>query len=79
MDALEIKIQPMQKSEIDEVLKIEEQAYGEHHWSKDSFYGELSNNLAYYYCAYDNSGKLLGYAGSWQILDEAHILSLIHI
>lgn len=73
---MEIKIQPMQKSQIDDVLKIEEQAYGEHHWSKDSFYGELSNDLAHYYCALDNDNNLVGYAGCWQILDEAHITTI---
>lgn len=73
---MEIKIQPMQKSEVDEVLKIEEQAYGEHHWSKDSFYGELSNDLAHYYSAFDVDGNLIGYAGCWQILDEAHITTI---
>jgi len=75
-DVLEIKIQPMQKSEVDDVLKIEEQAYGDHHWSKDSFYGELLNDLAYYYSAFDKNGDLVGYAGSWQILDEAHITTI---
>ena len=73
---MQIKIQPMQKNEVDEVLKIEEKAYGEHHWSKDSFYGELSNNLAYYFSAYDSQGALVGYAGSWQIIDEAHITTI---
>lgn len=66
----------MEKSELDEVLKIEEQAYGEHHWSKDSFYGELSNDLAHYYCAYDQNKNLLGYAGSWRIIEEAHITTI---
>ncbi len=74
-EVIEIKIQPMQRSEVDEVLKIEEQAYGEHHWSKDSFYGELSNNLAHYYSAFYN-GELVGYAGSWQVIDETHITTL---
>lgn len=73
---IQIKIEPMQKSQIDEVLKIEEQAYGEHHWSKDSFYGELSNNLAHYYCSFDLQGNLLGYAGSWRVIDEAHITTI---
>ncbi len=73
---LQIKIEPMQKSQIDDVLKIEEQAYGEHHWSKDSFYGELSNNLAHYYCAFDTQGNLIGYAGSWRVIDEAHITTI---
>lgn len=73
---IQIKIEPMQKSQIEEVLEIEEQAYGEHHWSKDSFYGELSNNLAHYYCAFDLNGNLLGYAGSWLVIDEAHITTI---
>lgn len=73
---MEIKIQPMQKSEVDDVLKIEEEAYGDHHWSKDSFYGELSNDLAHYYSAFNTEGKLVGYAGSWRVLDEAHITTI---
>lgn len=73
---LKIKISPMQKSQIDEVLKIEEQAYGDHHWSRDSFYGELSNDLAHYYSAFDLDGNLTGYAGAWQVLDEAHITTI---
>lgn len=73
---MQIKIEPMQKNQIEDVLKIEEQAYGEHHWSKDSFYGELSNNLAHYYCAFDMEGNLLGYAGSWRVIDEAHITTI---
>lgn len=73
---MKIKILPMQKNQVDEIIKIEEQAYGEHHWSRDSFYGELSNDLAYYYSAFDENGELIGYAGSWQILDEAHITTI---
>jgi len=73
---MKIKIAPMQKSDVEDVIKIEEKAYGEHHWSKDSFYGELSNDLAHYYSAFDINGKLIGYAGSWQILDEAHITTI---
>lgn len=72
----EIAIKPMHKKDIESVLKIEEQAYGEHHWSKDSFYGELSNNLAHYYSAFDSKGNLLGYAGSWRVIDEAHITTI---
>lgn len=75
-DKLAIKIRKMQRTDVDEVIKIEERAYGEHHWSKDSFYGELSNDLAHYYCALDTENNLLGYVGSWQILDEAHITTL---
>jgi len=76
-EKLTIKICPMQKSDIDGVIRIEEKAYGDHHWSKDSFYGELSNDLAHYFSAFDEkTGELVGYAGSWRILDEAHITTI---
>ncbi len=73
---MEIKIQRMQKSDVDNVINIEEKAYGEHHWSKESFLNELSNDLARYYAAFDINGNLLGYAGCWQILEEVHITNI---
>ena len=73
---MEIKILPMQKSDVDSVIKIEEKAYGEHHWSKESFLNELSNDLARYYSVFDENGKLVAYAGCWQILEEVHITNI---
>ncbi len=66
----------MEKTDVDEVIKLEELSYGKHHWSKDSFYNELSNNLAHYYSAFDDKNRLLGYAGCWHIFEEAHITTL---
>lgn len=71
-----ITIKKMEKADVDEVLKLEALSYGEHHWSKDSFYNELANNLAHYYSSFDENGKLLGYAGCWHIFEEAHITTL---
>ena len=73
---MDIKIQHMQKSDVDSVVEIEERAYGEHHWSKESFLNELSNDLARYYAAFDKDGNLVGYAGCWQILEEVHITNI---
>ena len=70
-----IKIKPMTKDDIDSVIVIEELAYGNHHWSKESFLSELSNELAKYYCAF-NENKLIAYCGFWQILEEAHITNI---
>lgn len=72
----EIYITKMVKNDIEQVAKLAEQAYGEHHWSKASFYDELSNNLAYYFCAKNKNNELLGYIGYWQIIDEAHITTV---
>lgn len=71
-----IKIQPMRHTDIDGVIEIEAVAYGDHHWSRESFFNELSNDLAKYYCAFDEGGKLIGYAGSWHILEEAHLTNI---
>lgn len=72
----EVTIVPMEKSHLDEVMKIEEKVYGEHHWAKDSFYGELANDLAYYYSAFDSENNFAGYAGAWHVIDEAHITTI---
>ncbi len=69
----DITISPMTKDDIEDITKIEAEAYGKHHWAKSSFYDEMSNNLARYYVAKTSSGETVGYAGTWHIIDEGHI------
>ena len=71
-----VTISKMTPKDIDGVIKIEESAYGEHHWSKDSFLNEINNDLAHYYSLHTQAGQLAGYAGSWHILEEAHITTI---
>lgn len=71
-----ITVLEMTKDDVEEVYNIEALIHPEHHWSKDSFYNELSNNLASYYCAKDENGKILSYIGVWRIFEEAHITTL---
>ncbi|MBP3821253.1 ribosomal protein S18-alanine N-acetyltransferase [bacterium] len=71
-----ITIKRMDKSDLNGVIAIEESAYGSHHWSKESFYNELNNELAYYYSLFASNGVLVGYAGTWHILEEAHITNI---
>ena len=73
---MEINIRRMEKFDVKRVVELEALSYGEHHWSKESFYNELENNLAHYYCAVDTEGCILGYAGCWHIYEEAHITTL---
>jgi len=54
-EKLIIKIDEMTTADVDGIFEIEKASYGEHHWSKDSFYSELSNNLARYFCDIFNS------------------------
>lgn len=72
----EIVISQMTVDDIDNVVEIEAEAYGKHHWSKSSFYEEMQNNLAKYYVAKSIDGELLGYAGTWHIIDEGHITTI---
>lgn len=75
-ELLTVQIEEMTTEDVNEVIKIEEASYGEHHWSKDSFYSEVSNNLARYYVAKDENNNILGYIGSWFIIEEAHITNV---
>ena len=72
----EIKIDNMTGDDLESVVKIEEEAYGKHHWAKSSFYDEMSNNLARYYVAKLLDGEIVGYAGTWHIIDEGHITTI---
>ena len=71
-----IIIRKMEKGDVERVVELEALSYGKHHWSKESFLNELSNNLAHYYCAFDENGFLLGYGGCWHIFEEGHITTL---
>ena len=73
---MDVQIRRMEKTDLDSVIEIESKAYGEHHWSKESFMNELSNELARYYSAFDSENNLVGYAGCWQILEEVHITNI---
>lgn len=70
----------MKEEHLDDVIKIEEVSYGEHHWSKDSFRTEIKNNVSEYVCAFlkndDGEMVLVGYCGMWCVFEEAHITTL---
>lgn len=72
----EIFISNMTADDIDKVVEIEAEAYGEHHWSKSAFYDEMNNNLAKYYVAKTQDNEIVGYAGTWHIIDEGHITTI---
>jgi len=73
---LQVKVEKMTRDDVDEVFNLETLIHPEHHWSKESFYNELSNNLAYYYCIKNEYNKILAYIGFWLIIDESHITTL---
>lgn len=44
-------------------------------WSYNSLLGELSNSVAHYVVA-DDGDNVVGYAGEWIMLDEAHMTNI---
>ena len=50
------KIEKMTLSSLDEVMQIEALAYGQHHWSRESFIAEIDNRISTYKCAYNGNG-----------------------
>lgn len=69
-------IEKMALCHLDDIMEIEKMCYGAHHWSRDSFTGELDNPCAQYITAVDTDGRCIGYMGVWKIFDEAHITNL---
>lgn len=45
-------------------------------WTKESFINELTTNKFANYSVVEVGGKIVGYAGMWMILDEAHITNV---
>lgn len=76
MSTPEIIVKPLNKSDVDRVAIIEAASYGNHHWSKDSFYSEINNRVAKYYTATAPTEEIAGYIGTWHIVDEAHITTI---
>jgi len=67
-------IDKMAESDLNGVLKVEEESFSIP-WSKKSFIDELKNDKALYLVAKIND-KVVGYIGTWIILDEAHITNI---
>ena len=57
------KIEKMTLASLDEVMAIEALAYGQHHWSRDSFVAEINNQISNYTCATNKENSILRYLG----------------
>lgn len=70
----EVKIEKMTFDDLDEVYAIDKESFPIP-WSKTSFEEELKNMLSIYLVAKED-GKVIGYIGSWMIIDECHITNI---
>lgn len=61
--------------DIPQLMVVEQDSFSTP-WSEEAFRNELTNNLFAQYMAVEYEGILIGYAGMWIIVDEAHITNI---
>lgn len=70
-----IVIRPMKLSDLDGVMDVEQDSFRAP-WSRLSFQEELTlNRLARYLVAVDGE-SIVGYAGAWMVINEAHVTNV---
>ena len=69
-----VSIEPMRYADVEAVARIERRCYPTP-WNPNAYYTELSNRSASYFVA-RAEGQVVGYAGMWVIMDEAHITTI---
>ena len=67
-----LTISPMTKEDIPRIRVIEKQCFTDI-WPEDGFQRELDNTKIAFYITASLDGKIIGYMGSWIIMEEAHI------
>ncbi|HMM19991.1 MAG TPA: ribosomal protein S18-alanine N-acetyltransferase [Selenomonadales bacterium] len=69
------KVRPMGPADIDAVLAVEEASFLTP-WSRAAFEAEMGDNELARYLVMEADGAVVGYAGMWMILDEAHVTNI---
>ncbi len=70
-----ITFRKMTVRDIENVLLIERQAFTSP-WSRNAFYGELTENHFARYIVMMMGDEMIGYGGMWIIIDEAHVTNV---
>ena len=68
-------LRKMQINDLEQVLSIERVCFPTP-WSKQAFLYEILDNDLADYIVIDQGGQIMGYAGMWIILDEAHVTTI---
>ncbi len=71
----EIVIRRMTKNDVDAVHAIETAVFPVP-WSREDFLREMTVNACARYLVAETEGKVIGFAGAWIVLDEAHITNI---
>lgn len=70
-----MEIRPMEERDAEQLAEIEKEAFTSP-WSQQAFLNEVRENKLARYLVVEDQGKILGYAGMWLIINEAHITNI---
>ncbi|MFK9094384.1 ribosomal protein S18-alanine N-acetyltransferase [Bacillus salipaludis] len=65
----------MREEDIDQVLEVEHASFTLP-WSREAFYNELYNNKFAVYIVLEEDDRIIGYCGTWVVIDEAHVTNV---
>lgn len=71
----DLTIEAMQLSHLDAVMEVERECFSTP-WSRYSFTCELQDNSISHYIVAKRGDEIVGYAGMWIILEEAHVTNI---
>lgn len=71
----ELVIRRMGLSDVDAVHAIEAATFPKP-WSRDAFVQEMTRNTCARYLVAEKEGQVVGFAGAWIVLDEAHVTNI---
>ena len=65
----------MTTDDIEQVLNVEKQSFTLP-WSREAFFNELTRNQYAVYLVIEDEGRIVGYCGTWIVIDESHITNI---
>lgn len=71
---MDYKIRKMSVEDLDQIMEIEQVSFPSP-WSRHLYASELVNDFAYYLVLLVED-QVVGYAGMWLIIDEAHVTNI---
>jgi len=70
-----VEVGPMTAADISAVVEIEQRSFPTP-WPRDAYYHELDHNRTAVYLVARRDDIIVGYAGMWVVMDEAHITTI---
>lgn len=68
-------VRPMAMPDVDGVMAVEKDSFSPP-WSRSAFEEELAQNRLARYIVAEEDGQIVGYAGMWLVINEAHVTNV---